>query len=56
MGMKVTLRTHDAVERFFAGTELVEPGVVAVEKWHATDEVDRNSATTAMWGGLGRKG
>ena len=57
MGMKVTFRTHDAVEGFFAGhTDLVDPGVVPVEKWRATSELDFNSLPTAMWGGVGRKG
>jgi hypothetical protein len=56
MGMKVTFRTRDAVEAFFAGhTELAEPGVVPVEKWHATSRLDFESLPTAMWGGVGRK-
>jgi hypothetical protein len=56
MGMKVTFRTHDAVEQLFAGrTELVEPGVVPVEQWRATSELDFTSLPTAMWGGVGRK-
>ncbi len=56
MGMKVTFRTHDAVEALFAGhTDLVDPGVVPVEQWHATSELDFSSPPTAMWGGVGRK-
>jgi SAM-dependent methyltransferase len=56
MGMKVTFRTRGAVERFFAGhTDLIEPGVVPVEKWRPTSELDFASLPTAMWGGVGRK-
>jgi SAM-dependent methyltransferase len=56
MGMKVTFRTHDAVESLFAGTaELVDPGVVPVEQWRATSDLDSDSLPTAMWGGVGRK-
>jgi hypothetical protein len=57
MGMKVTFRTLDAVEGFFRGhTELAAPGVVPVEQWRPTSELDFNSLPTAMWGGVGRKG
>ena len=56
MGMKVTFRTHDAVERLVTGqADLVEPGIVPVEKWRATSELDLTSLPTAMWGGVGRK-
>ena len=56
MGMKVTFRTRDAVEKLFDGTELVSPGVVPVQEWQPTSELDFNSLPTAMWGGVGRKG
>jgi hypothetical protein len=57
MGMKVTFRTRDAVEGFFAGhAALVPPGVVPVEEWRATSDLDFESLPTAMWGGVGRKG
>jgi hypothetical protein len=55
MGQKMTFRRHDEVAGFFAGTDLVEPGVVPVQDWRATSELDFNSAPTAMWGGVGRK-
>jgi SAM-dependent methyltransferase len=56
MGMKVTFRTRDAVEALFAGhTDLADPGVVPVEQWRATSELDFDSQPTAMWGGVGRK-
>jgi len=56
MGMKVTFRTRDAVESFFAGhTELTAPGVVPIQEWRPTSDLDLNSLPTAMWGGVGRK-
>jgi hypothetical protein len=55
MGMKVTFRTRDAVERLFDGTKLADPGVVPVQEWRPTSELDINSLPTAMWGGVGRK-
>jgi len=56
MGQKVTFRTHDEVAAFFAGLELLPPGVVPVQSWRPTLELDINSAPTAMWGGVGYKG
>jgi S-adenosyl methyltransferase len=47
----MTFRRQDEV----AGLDLVEPGVVPVQDWRATSELDFNSAPTAMWGGVGRK-
>ena len=55
IGQKMTFRRHDEVAGFFAGTDLVEPGVVPVQDWRATSELDFKSAPTAMWGGVGRK-
>jgi S-adenosyl methyltransferase len=48
-----TLRDHAQVLRFFDGLELLEPGVVRVEEWRASElETRRRSA---VWGGVGRK-
>jgi hypothetical protein len=56
IGMKVTFRTRQAIEAFFAGqAELAAPGVVPVQEWRPTSELDLNSLPTAMWGGVGRK-
>jgi S-adenosyl methyltransferase len=55
IGQKMTFRRQDEVAGFFAGLDLVEPGVVPVQDWRATSELDFNSAPTAMWGGVGRK-
>jgi hypothetical protein len=56
MGMKVTFRTRDAVEKLFDGTDLADPGVVPVQEWRPASELDTNSLPTAMWGGVARKG
>ena len=47
-----TLRSHTDVARFFAGLELVEPGLVQIQQWRPGIEANR---PVAMWGGLGRK-
>ena len=48
-----TLRDHDQVLRFFEGLELLEPGVVRVENWRASELETRYRS--AMWGGVARK-
>jgi hypothetical protein len=50
----VTLRDHAAVARFFAGLELVPPGVVRVPEWRP-DPADDAAAPSTQWGGVGRK-
>lgn len=55
MGQKVTFRSHQQVSRFFAGLELVDPGVVPIQDWLPDSIHDINSAPTAMWGGVARK-
>jgi hypothetical protein len=47
-------RTREEMERFFEGTDLVEPGFVRVEEWrpdHGADGKDRS----ALWCAVGRK-
>jgi hypothetical protein len=48
-----TLRDHTQVLRFFDGLRLLDPGVVRVEKWRASELETRHRS--AMWGGIGRK-
>ena len=48
-----TLRDHAQVLRFFEGLELLEPGVVRVEEWRASELETRYRS--ALWGGVGRK-
>ncbi|HEU5156995.1 MAG TPA: SAM-dependent methyltransferase [Streptosporangiaceae bacterium] len=44
-------RTRDHVERFFAGFDLVEPGLVAVHRWRPP--IDRASDRFWLWAGVG---
>jgi hypothetical protein len=48
-----TLRDHAQVLRFFKGLELLDPGVVRVEEWRASELETRYRS--AVWGGVGRK-
>jgi S-adenosyl methyltransferase len=54
MAEKVTFRARPQVERFFAGLELVEPGMVRVQEWRPASEIEARSPA-ALWGGVGRK-
>jgi hypothetical protein len=47
-----TYRTHEQVARFFAGTELLEPGLVRVEEWRPSIKTDGKAY---LWGAVGRK-
>jgi S-adenosyl methyltransferase len=55
MGQKVTFRSHEDVSRFFAGLELLDPGIVPIQDWRPDSVHDIHSAPTAMWGGVARK-
>jgi S-adenosyl methyltransferase len=48
-----TFRSGEQVTRFFAGTDLVAPGLVRVEEWRP--EPGDPAGTSAMWGAVGRK-
>jgi hypothetical protein len=54
MAEKVTFRSRAQVARFFEGLELVEPGMVRVQKWRPASEMEAKSPA-ALWGGVGRK-
>jgi hypothetical protein len=53
-GDRHAAREHDAVARFFDGTELLAPGVVRVSEWRPESDADARAHTT-LWGGVGRK-
>jgi hypothetical protein len=40
--------------RFFAGTDLVEPGLVPVDEWRAQPGTT-GKGNSAMWAAVGRK-
>ncbi len=59
-------RTHDQMARFFAGMDLVEPGIVRVEEWRPDPDPDPDrdrdrepgageTGRSALWCALGRK-
>ena len=50
-----TLRSRDGVERFFAGFDLLEPGVVAVDEWRPDGPSPVDAGTIWWLGGAGRK-
>ena len=54
MPVKQTYRTHAEVMRFFEGLEMVDPGLVPVQKWRP-DTAAEAARPSALWGGVGRK-
>ncbi len=51
----VAARTHAEVGQFFAGLELVEPGVVQVHRWRAGTGDVGSGRDLAIYAGVGRK-
>jgi hypothetical protein len=49
-----TLRSRGQVARFFAGTDLVEPGVVPAEEWRPEPGAGGEGKST-VWCAVGRK-
>ncbi|MFG2786459.1 SAM-dependent methyltransferase [Streptomyces sp. NPDC048419] len=56
-GMPMRLRTFAEAEEFFAGTELVEPGIVQVHRWRpgGADAEGVRDEDVAMYGAVARK-
>ncbi len=54
MAEKVTLRSQAEVARFFAGLDLVEPGMVNVPQWRP-GSAQEASSPAALWGGVASK-
>jgi hypothetical protein len=52
---QATLRGRDETARFFAGLDLVEPGVVASSDWRPGSDEDR-ARPSSTWCGVARKG
>jgi S-adenosyl methyltransferase len=50
----LTWRSREQVTRFFAGTDLIEPGVVPVEEWRP-EPGNTEEGKSAWWGAVGRK-
>jgi len=51
----VAARTHAEVTRFFAGLELLEPGVVQVHRWRPAPADPGSDGDLAIYAGVGRK-
>ena len=51
---QITYRSRDEIARFFAGLDLVEPGIVPVEDWRP-DTGTADNGKSAMWCAVGRK-
>ena len=49
-----TYRDRDQVARFFAGTDLVEPGIVPLQDWRP-EPGTADTGKSAMWCAVGRK-
>jgi SAM-dependent methyltransferase len=54
MAEKVTFRSRDEVARFFAGLDLVEPGLVQASKWRSVTREDADRPA-ALWAGVAAK-
>jgi len=54
---EVTPRSHERISTFFAGFELVDPGLVWVPQWHPDPDNEPNPQPerSANYGGVGRK-
>jgi S-adenosyl methyltransferase len=59
-GVTMQVRSRPAVEQFFAGLDLVDPGVVSLPRWRP-DPTDigqpgqPSDAAVSVYGGVGRK-
>lgn len=51
----VFLRGHAEVTSWFDGLELVEPGIVEVDKWRQADDDPRCAGVVPLYGAVGRK-
>ena len=50
-----TLRTREQVARFFAGLELVDPGLVQVHQWRPGPDDSAPEGTVSAHGAVARK-
>lgn len=54
-GTRVTPRSHPEIERFFAGLEMIEPGLVQLYRWRPGPGVSDNNRDLAAYGGIGHR-
>jgi S-adenosyl methyltransferase len=55
VAVPLTARSHDEVSAFFAGPDLIEPGVVQLHRWRAGTGDPGTGRELANYGGVGRK-
>ena len=55
LAIKQTNRTRDEVAAFFTGLELIEPGIVHLDKWRPDPNDADPGIEISSWAGLGRK-
>jgi hypothetical protein len=55
VAVSLTARSHDEVSAFFAGLDLLEPGVVQLHRWRAGAGDPGTGRELANYGGVGRK-
>lgn len=58
MGKSYVLRDHDEILRFFAGLELVDPGLVQIDRWRPRDDQsapDTGGRVIPVYAGVARK-
>ena len=51
----VTRRSREAVAAFFAGLELIEPGVVQTHRWRPDQGISTDEYEVSAWAAVGRK-
>ena len=54
MAQQAVPRTHRELAAFFAGLDLLEPGLVRISEWRPAS-VSESAARAQMWGAIGRK-
>ncbi len=55
VAVPLTARSHGEVAAFFAGLDLVDPGLVQLHRWRAGTGDPGTGRELANYGGLGRK-
>ena len=58
-GVTIRARSHPAIERFFAGLDVIEPGVLPLPRWRPepaeADDPERPTDTAvSVYGGVAR--
>ena len=49
------LRSREGIERFFDGSDMVEPGVVQLPFWRQEGDIEGDPSKIWLYAGVGRK-